>query len=103
MKEFQTINPDLGFILSYLRKNELPTEDENFINSKAGKKYCVNKEICFLDTAGNLRNTPSNEKPSRLVPINWLMKCYSYVMRFQQWDTKEFPEHIYVSDKSSTG
>lgn len=37
LKEFQTIDPDLGLILPYLRSNEIPTEDEIFIRSKAAK------------------------------------------------------------------
>lgn len=67
LKEFQTIDPDLGLILPYFRSNEIPTEYDNFISSKAAKKYWVNKEMFFLDTAGILRNIPKNEKPSGLV------------------------------------
>lgn len=71
LKGIQTLDPDLELILSYLRSNKIPTEDDIFISSQAAKNYRVNKEMFFLDTAGILRNIPKNENPSRLdVPKN---------------------------------
>lgn len=50
LKGIQTLDPDLELILSNLRSNKIPTEDDIFISSQAAKNYRVNKEMFFLDT-----------------------------------------------------
>ncbi len=75
LKEEQEKDPDLAFILNWLKNDQEPPENELFLASPAAKNYWVNKELYYLDEDGVLFNLPKNEgKDHRLVVPSTLTK-----------------------------
>lgn len=54
LRDFQSKDPDLELILSWLRDKEEPSEATIFRCSQRAKKYWLNKEIFFIDGSGLL-------------------------------------------------
>ena len=46
--EMQREDKELKFIFNWLKKQEVPNEDELFLSSPATKNYWINKELLFL-------------------------------------------------------
>ena len=66
IKDNQTKDPDLKFILNWLKNKETTNENELFPDSPAAKSFWINKDMFFLDDHGlrsYVKDVPHQNRP----------------------------------------
>ena len=61
IKDGQSKDPNLKFLLQWLKTKQEPQEGELFISSKIAKRYWINKELFSLDADGIVRHQADSE------------------------------------------